>query len=194
MTLTATQSANAAWSGNLGWSSDYYFRGIFQAKSSASGGIDYSKGAFYVGTWAADVGDGLEVDAYLGVAGETSGFSWGIGVTGYYYTQQFDDTYEEINLSSGYGIATVDVAFGRYDNFGLGVQNYTYYSLTLAREGLYGKYAGFARDFAGEYFEFGYQATLAEVDLGLAVILANDDLLGESEESLVFSISKTFDF
>ena len=30
--------ANADWSANLGWASEYHYRGIFQASSSASGG------------------------------------------------------------------------------------------------------------------------------------------------------------
>ena len=29
-------------------------------------GADYENGGFYIGTWAADVGDGLEVDYYFG--------------------------------------------------------------------------------------------------------------------------------
>ena len=187
-------SANAEISAQIGWASDYYYRGIFQSSSSASGGIDYEKNGFFVGTWAADVGDGLEVDGYFGYGSQVGDLRYGIGFTGYYYTGSFDDTYEEINLSTGYGIATVDVALGRYDNFGIGTQDYTYYSLTLEKSGFYGKYAGFAQDFAGEYFEFGYSTSLAEVDLGLSVIFANDELVGQAEESLVFSVGKSFEF
>ena len=62
--------------------------------------MDYENGGFYIGTWAADVGDGLEVDGYFGYGIETeSGFSVGLGFTGY-YTGEFDDTYEEINSIS----------------------------------------------------------------------------------------------
>ncbi len=192
--LLMASTANADWSANIGWASDYYYRGIFQASSSASAGLDYESGGFYAGTWTADVGDGLEVDGYFGYGGAIGDVSYGIGFTGYYYTQDFDDTYEEINLSAGYGIATVDVALGRYDNFGNGVQNYTFYSLTLEKKGFYGKYAGFARDFDGDYFEFGYAASLAEVDLGLSVIFASDELVGQSDESLFFTVGKSFDF
>ena len=192
--LFFASTANADWSANIGWASDYYYRGIFQASSSASAGIDYENGGFYAGTWTADVGDGLEVDGYFGYGGALGDLSYGIGFTGYYYTQDFDDTYEEINLSAGYGIATVDVALGRYDNFGNGQQNYTFYSLTLEKQGFYGKYAGFARDFDGDYFEFGYAASLAEVDLGLSVIFASDELVGQSDESLFFTVGKSFDF
>lgn len=186
--------ANADWSANLGWASEYHYRGIFQASSSASGGLDFEQGGFYAGTWAADVGDGLEVDAYLGYGGEVGDFSYGIGFTGYYYTGDFDDTYQEINLSGGYGLVTLDVALGQYENFTGPTQDYSYYALTVEKNGFYGKYAGFSRDFMGKYVEIGYGATVAEIDLGISIIFANKDLMGVSDESAVFSIGKSFGF
>ena len=35
--------------------------------------------------------------------------------------------------------------------------------------------------------------TIAEIDFGLSVIFANDDLVGEADESLIFTIGKSFD-
>ena len=192
--VTATATAKAEVSGNIGWASDYYYRGIFQAHSSASVGVDFETNGFYVGSWAADVGDGLEVDGYLGYQGEVGDLSYGVGVTGYYYTQNFDDTYEEVNLGVGYGIVSLDLAFGRYENFTEAEQYYSYYALSVSKQGFYGKIAGFGKDFAGEYLEFGYSTSVAEIDVGLSVILANADLVGASDESLVFTIGKTFDF
>lgn len=192
--LAVTASSNAEWTGNVGWASDYYYRGIFQADSSASAGLDFEKNGFYAGSWAADVGDGLEVDIYAGFNGELGDFSYGVGFTGYYYTQTFDDTYEELNISVAYGIARIEVALGQYDNFGNGRQNYNYYALMFENKGLYVKYAGFARNFSGDYVEFGYAASVSDVDIGLSLILGNDELLGKTDESLVFAVSKTFDF
>ncbi len=186
--------ANADWSANLGWASEYHYRGIFQASSSASGGLDFEQAGFYAGTWAADVGDGLEVDGYFGYGGEVGDFSYGVGFTGYYYTGDFDDTYQEINLSGGYGIVTVDVALGQYENFTGPTQDYTYYALTVEKNGFYSKYAGFSRDFMGEYVEIGYAVTVAGLDLGLTLIFANDGLVGEADESAAFTIGKSFDF
>ena len=57
--VIATQ-AQADVSANLGFASEYYYRGIFQESTSANGGLDYESGGFYAGTWAADVGDGLD--------------------------------------------------------------------------------------------------------------------------------------
>lgn len=191
--LTASGVAQAEWSANVGWASEYHFRGIFQHSSSASGGLDFENSGFYAGTWAADVGDGLEVDGYVGYGAEYENFSYGVGFTGYYYTGDFDDTYQEVNFNFGYAIFSVDVAVGEYDNFDGPTQDYTYYAIGLAQNGFYGKYAGFSQDAEGEYIELGYGTTLADFDVGIVAIFANEDLVGDDDESLLFTIGKSFD-
>ena len=198
--LLIAGTAHADFSANIGWASDYYFRGILQSPTSPSAGLDYESNGFYVGTWAADVYDGLEVDGYAGYGGEVGDFTYGIGYTGYFYTGDFDDTYQEINLSGGFGIVTLDVAVGKYngdfDSDTPGDQDaYTYYALTVEKNGFYGKYAGFAQDADGSYFEAGYGTTVADIDLGLSLLVADKDLsiTGDTNESLIFTIGKTFD-
>jgi uncharacterized protein (TIGR02001 family) len=195
LSLLLAGTAQADFSANLGWASDYYFRGILQSPTSPSAGLDYESNGFYVGTWAADVYDGLEVDGYFGYGGEAGDFSYSIGYTGYFYTGDFDDTYQEINLGGGFGIVSVDVAIGEYENFTGPTQDYTYYALTVEKDGFYGTYAGFSQDFQGEYLELGYGTTVAELDVGLSLLFADKDLsiTGESNESLIFTIGKTFD-
>jgi uncharacterized protein (TIGR02001 family) len=190
--LLTSGAASADWSANLGFASDYYYRGIFQSEYSISGGVDFESSGFYVGTWAADVGDGTEVDGYFGYGGEVGGFSYGIGYTGYFYTGDFDDTYQEINLGAGLGLFTFEVAIGKYDNFGGDTQDYVYYALGVEKNGFYGKYGGFSQDFEGEYFETGYGTTVAGIDLGLYLLFSNEDLVGENEESIVLTIGKSF--
>lgn len=197
LALTFFAPSNAVladWSGNVGWASDYHFRGIFQSDSSASAGLDYTEGGFYAGTWAADVDDGLEVDGYFGYGGEYGNFSYSVGFTGYYYTGDFDDTYQEINLSGGAGNFTVDVAIGEYANFDGPTLDYTFISLTATAGDFYGTLGTFGQDADGEYLELGYGTTVSDFDIGLALIYANDDLIGNADESLVFSIGKSFDF
>ena len=195
ITLLSSGLVHAGWSANLGFASDYYFRGIFQAPSSPSGGVDFEQGGFYAGVWAADVKDGLEVDGYFGFGGEINDLGYSIGYTGYFYTGDFDDTYQEINLGGSYGILSVDVAVGRYENFSGPTQDYTYYALTLENNGFYGKYAGFSQDFSGEYFELGYGFTVSDVDLGITLLINDEDLnlSGSTDESLIFTIAKSFD-
>ena len=196
--LLATATAQADLSGNLGYMSEYHFRGILQKVSSVSGGLDYESGGFYVGSWVADVGDGLEVDGYFGYGTEVGDVDLSVGYTGYFYTGDFDDTYQEINLGAGFGLFSLDVAIGKYDGdfdpLAPGDQDdYTFISLTVADNGFYGTLGSFSQDADGEYLELGYGTTVSEIDLGIALILANEDLLGVDDESLVFTIGKTFD-
>ena len=191
--LAITRVAQADWSANLGFASEYYYRGIFQESTSANGGLDYENGGFYAGTWTADVGDGLEVDGYFGYGFDVGDVSLSVGFTGYYYTGDFDDTYQEINLGAGFGWLSLDVAVGEYDNFDGPTQDYTYYSLTVEKNGFYGKYGGFTQDFDGEYLEVGYGTTIAEIDVSLSLILSNEDLIGENDEAIVFTLGKSFD-
>ena len=191
--LTVTGIAQAEWSANLGFASEYYYRGIFQESTSASGGIDYEASGFYAGTWAADVGDGLEVDGYFGYSGQAGKLTYSAGFTGYYYTGDFDDTYQEINLGAGLGVFSLDVAVGQYENFEGPTLDYTFYSLTAEKNGFYGKFGGFAQDFAGEYVEAGYGTTVADFDVSVSLIFSNSDLVGESDEAIVFTIARPFD-
>ena len=196
--LLGSAAANAGWSANIGWESDYYFRGIFQKSSSAQGGVDFDHGGFYAGVWAADVGggatgDGLEIDYYLGYGGEAGDFSYGIGYTAYTYTGDFDDTYQEINLSGGFSFVTLDIALGEYDNFGGPTLDYQFYSLTAEYKGFWGQYGSFDDDFDGDYVQVGYETNISDFDIGLSVLYSDENLVGESEEAMIFSIGKTFD-
>jgi uncharacterized protein (TIGR02001 family) len=198
--LGTAQIAMAEVSYNVGFASEYHYRGIKQKNSSASAGIDYEEGGFYAGAWTADVGDGLEIDGYLGYGIEIEDFTASLGLTGYYYTGEFDDTYEEVNLNLGYKIFSLEYSVGEWEGFGA-EQDYDFLAATVELEnGFYGKYGTFGDDFDGEYVELGYGMTISEIDFGVAVILASDELSDELDsdgqptegESLVFTIGKTF--
>ena len=187
--------ANAEVSYNIGYASEYYYRGILQKSSSGSAGVDFEQGGFYLGTWAADVGDGLEVDLYGGYGVETdAGVSMSVGFTGYYYTGDFDDTYEEINLGLGYGMFSLGYSIGEWDGFGA-PEDYSFLEATLeADSGIYATYGSFGKDFDGDYIELGYGTTVSDIDLGVALIVSDDlgDQEGGEGEALVFSIFKSF--
>lgn len=187
-------------SANIGYNSEYIFRGIPQKTSSAMGGLDLEAGGFYLGTWGADVGDGLEIDYYGGYGFDVGEFSFGVGGTIYTYTGDFDDTYKEVNLSAGWRFLTFDAAIGTYDNFGGPELDYEYYSLTAEYNGFFGRIATFENDFDGSYYEAGYGDTLSVQDTELfdytfTVIYSDSTLLGgSSDTNFVLTLSKTFDF
>jgi uncharacterized protein (TIGR02001 family) len=200
LAAAATPALAVDMSANIGYNSEYIFRGIPQKTSSAMGGLDLEAGGFYLGTWGADVGDGLEIDYYGGYGFDLGPMSFGVGGTIYTYTGDFDDTYKEINLSAGWSFLTFDAAIGTYDNFGGPELDYEYYSLTAEYNGFYGRVATFENDFDGSYYEAGYGNTLTvqETDLfdyAFAVIYSDSTLLGDkSDTNFVFTLSKTFDF
>jgi len=185
-------------SANIGYMSQYIYRGIPQSTSSAMGGLDLEAGGFYLGTWGADVGDGLEIDYYGGYGFEVGDFNFGVGGTIYTYTGDFDDTYKEVNLSAGWNFLTFDAAIGEYDNFGGPTQNYQFYSVTAEYSGFHAKVGWFEDDFDGTYVEGGYSNSLTIEDVdwfdySFLVIYSDATLLGgESETNFVFTISKTF--
>jgi uncharacterized protein (TIGR02001 family) len=115
LAATASGNALAETTANVGYMSDYIFRGYYQAESVAFGGLDIeTESGLYMGLWGANVKQGLEYDLYMGYAGGGENFQWYAGVTGYYYTDEFDDTYEEANLGFTFGFMTVDYAVGDY--------------------------------------------------------------------------------
>lgn len=187
-------------SANVGWNSNYIFRGIEQKNSSAFAGLDLEAGGAYLGTWAADVGDGLEIDYYGGYGVDVGDFNFSLGGTWYSYTGDFDDDYKEINASAGYRFLTFDAAFGKYDNFAGPTLKYEFYSVTASHNGLYGKVGWFENDFAGTYYEAGYGDTLSVgdtdlLDYSFAIIHSNARLLGGSADTnLVLTLTKNFSF
>ena len=183
-------AAQADVSYNVGFASEYYYRGYFQKSSSASAGIDFEEGGFYAGAWTADVGDGLEVDGYLGYGVEMGDLSIGVGFTGYYYTGDFDNTYEEINLNVGYGPISVEYSPGTYDD-PAAEQDYSFLGLSAdLGSGFSATYGSFGQDFAGAYFQGDYGFSVAELDLGVSLIFPDDDIGGG--EAIVFSVGKSF--
>ncbi len=193
--------AMADLSANVGMVSDYVFRGSFQSASSAFAGIDYEDDSgFYLGAWGADVSDGLETDLYFGYGSEVGDLTWGFGFTGYYYTDSFDDTYTELNLSLGYGMFSLDVAIGDYDIPDPTGDDYTFISLTFELpSGPYLTYASFGDEFTGDYIEVGYGFEWQGVDLSIAYITSDDlavsqgdPLHPKADHTLVFGISKSF--
>lgn len=184
-----TMTAQAEFTGNIGWESEYVFRGIPQERSSAQAGLDWegkfgdddSDFGYYVGTWAADVGEGLEIDWYGGIQGEAGDFSYLLGTTFYTYNDSFDETYKEINLGGAWGPFSLDVAVGKYmgeltKSSGATENNpdYEVYELTAEKNGFFTKLGTFSNDAEGQWFEAGYGWNWKGVDLSFKWVYTND--------------------
>ena len=189
-------------SANAGWVSQYFYRGILQKTSSASAGVDVGVGPVGVGAWAADVGDGAEVDLYGSVGVDLGEGSLSGGFTAYLYTGQFDDTYLEANFGAGYGSLSVEFSIGQYENFDGPTQDYWFAAVTAEHEGFFATVGGFGDDFTGNYGEVGYGFSAADLDWTISGIVNDSDLSGladgdgdpTSGVTLVFGVGKEFSF
>ena len=188
-------------SANVGWVSQNFYRGIFQKTSSASAGVDLEVGPGSVGTWVADVGDGVEVDLFGSFRRENRlGNYVSVGAAAYLYTGQFDDTYKEVNLGAGYGLFSGEFSLGEYSNFGAGKQKYWFAGVTAEHNGFFSTVGGFGKDFTGNYCEVGYGFSAAEMDWTISGIVNDKDLSNLSDgagnprggATIVFGVSKTF--
>ena len=198
----AASAQEAEVSANAGWVSQYFYRGILQKTSSASAGLDVAAGPVGVGVWAADVGDGAEVDFYGSVGAEFGEGSVSVGGTAYLYTGEFDDTYLEANLGAGYGPLSLEFSIGQYENFGGPTQDYFFVGVTAEHEGFFATVGGFGDDFTGNYGEVGYGFSAADMDWTISGIVNDSDLSGlldgdgdpTAGVTLVFGVGKEFSF
>ena len=192
---SATATGIEGLSTNVGVVSQYIFRGIVQTDTaSASAGVDYEKNGFSIGTWAADVQDGLEIDIYGAYGNELdNGIGYSVGFTSYQYTGDFDTSYNEINLGLSYGMFSLTYNVGEWEVEGGVDQDYDFLSATVEHEGFYALYGTWGKDFDGDYLELGYGTEVSGFDVGIAIVANSKELSGaKSDENLVFSIGTTF--
>jgi len=169
--LTSLGSLQAAeFEGNIALSSEYMWRGMTQSDGEAavSGGFDISgdSGAYF-GVWGSNVEYGddatMELDYYLGYAGETDGgLSYDIGYLLYDFPGADYDA-EEIYLGLGYSYFGVTYYAGQDD-----APDNVEFSISLGETGL-GLTVGDYDD-VGQYTILAYDLpiSLAGLSIGLA--------------------------
>lgn len=116
----ASVAAHAEFSGNIGVTSEYFYRGASQSLGDAavSGGLDYaSDSGFYLGTWASTLGSdsfaGTEIDFYVGFGGGDM-IAYDFGYVYYYYANPaggIDIDFSEVYGSLGFGPVEVGAAY-----------------------------------------------------------------------------------
>ena len=197
VSLGFSSEANAELTSNLGVVSQYHFRGIQQtAGASASAGLDYADGAFSIGTWAADVDDGLEVDVYGSYQFEVSeDLSFSVGATTYQYTGDFDSAYNELNLAADFSAFSLGYSIGKWDGVvgdeSATESDYTILTLGFSHSGFSGEIGVYGDEAEGEYFDLAYATEIGGFDVSVGVLISGSDL--DDDESMYFSFGKTFE-
>jgi uncharacterized protein (TIGR02001 family) len=121
--LPAVSYADVAF--NVGAVTDYRYRGISQTrlKPALQGGIDFTSGGFYLGTWASTIkwikdfgGDAdVEIDVYGGYKGTISeGLAYDVGVLTYIYPS--NDLSPSADTTEIYGALTFGPATLKYSH------------------------------------------------------------------------------
>ena len=198
-----------SYSANLGFMSDYMYRGVHQSSSSAMGGFDLEYGGFYLGTWFADLqeggwegaGDdshrGFEYDVYAGYGFDvTDSISAYVGYTIYRYTDKganaFDDDYDEVNVGVSFALTddislSFDYSNGENTATDQSETDYDILTTTIEYMGAYFTYGdwGVSEDDTGEtdaeYMEIGYSRTVGDFDISGAFVLSEKELATASD-------------
>ena len=199
-----------SYSANLGFMSDYMYRGIHQSSSSAMGGFDIEYGSFYLGTWFADLQEdgwvdgshrGFEYDVYAGFGFDvTDSISASLGYTIYRYTDKgasaFDDDYDEVNVGLGFAISddaslAIDYAVGENTATDQSETDYDVLTISVDYMGMYALFGtwGVQEDDASkgevdaDWMEFGYSRTVGDFDLSGAFVLSEKELASGSDSA-----------
>ena len=175
---TLTQASSMSY--NVGYMSDYWYRGVFQSESAVSFGADAEVGNFYVGTWMADVDTGIEMDVYGGYGFTILGMDSYIGATGYYYSDNFDSDYEEINTGLSYGNVSYDYSVGKYKT--TTEQDYSWSEVTMSfTDNLSVSYGEWGKDLKGSVTKVNFNKTIHDIDFGVEVGKNDSDTTGAAK-------------
>ena len=175
---TITQASSMSY--NVGYMSDYWYRGVFQSESAVSFGADTEVGNFYVGTWMADVDQGIEMDVYGGYGFTILGMDSYIGATGYYYSDNFDSDYEEINTGLSYGNVSYDYSVGKYKT--TTEQDYSWSEVTMSfTDNLSVSYGEWGKDLKGSVTKVNFNKTIHDIDFGVEVGKNDSDTTGAAK-------------
>jgi len=192
---------------NVGYMSEYWIRGSFQAASVSYINANHTLGPIYLSAGYADLRDRQggatynEGEAFISLYGsynfELMSVPTYVGLAAYRYTDGIDQHYNEISVGADFDIFSVDaVILGDYDtspssdywhfqvSVPMGLINYTY-----------GTYSG-----AWQYVvhEISTSVTINEIDYGVKVGMNNDNAMGDSKNSNqdvtygVFSVGYSF--
>ncbi|NNF96899.1 MAG: hypothetical protein HKM94_08245 [Halobacteria archaeon] len=125
--------AESAFTGNIGVTSNYIWRGLSQTDNQAAiqGGLDYENSGFYVGTWLSNVSwtnvEGYEMDIYAGYGFDLGPTSWDVGYIAYTYPlSDPGEDFSEVYLNFGWTWLSAGIAYNVDSDAG-GDDSHKYY-------------------------------------------------------------------
>lgn len=199
--------------GNVGFFSDYAFRGVSQTDEGPAiqGGFDYAHSSgFYLGTWGSNVelGDAsMEWDVYGGYNGKiTNDLGYTVGLLQYFYPDLSDADTLEVNAGLSYKWFGLKASYSLTDYFGFADSDGTVYwdasfNYELPAAVMLGLHYGYTtgegdqEDYAD--YKVGVSKAFGGFNVGLAYVATDDD--GEdfygnkiADDRFILSVGKTF--
>jgi len=197
-------SAQGEISANIGVSNDYVWRGVSQTDNgfAIQGGLDYTNGGFYVGTWASNVDFGsdadIEVDLYGGFTGALSEtVSFDVGFIGYVYPGEDDLNFLELKAGLGFAFDALELGTTVYydpDNKNTYLEGTASYAFTEKLSGL-ASVGNYSFDGGGDYTDWSIGAAYAFDLFDLTFKYTDTDITGAgdiADENFVVMLSKSF--
>jgi len=186
-------------SANLAITSNYVWRGMTQTANSPAvqGGIDLGYKGFYLGAWGSNISwtnddrSSVELDGYLGYAGEVAGIGFDIGYILYAYpnvndVNQFDEAYAGLSYDwTSFGVSGkysfgVDSNIDTPDYWELGATAKLPWEVTLAAG--YGDYDTIGTNYivslAKSWGKFEFSVAYTDFSSDASSIYDEDHIIG----------------
>ena len=191
----------------VGYMSEYWIRGSFQAASVLHGNVAYTSGPVYLSAGYADLSDrkGSTVsngaEGYISLYGsynfELLNIPTYVGLGAYRYTDSFDRHYNEVSVGADFDIFSIDaVVLGDYDTSPS--SDYWHFQVTVPLGPInyaYGTYSG-AWQYVVHEVSTGF--SINDLNFGVKLGMNNDNAMGVAANSNqdttygTFSVSYSF--
>jgi len=191
----------------VGYMSEYWIRGSFQAASVLHGNVAYTSGPVYLSAGYADLSDrqGSTVsngaEGYISLYGsynfELMNIPTYVGLGAYRYTDSFDRHYNEVSVGADFDIFSIDaVVLGDYDTSPS--SDYWHFQVTVPLGPInytYGTYSG-AWQYVVHEVSTGF--SINDLNFGVKLGMNNDNAMGVAANSNqdttygTFSVSYSF--
>lgn len=188
----ATQTESSPITFNVGYKSEYWIRGSFQAASVSHASVHYASGPIYLMAGLHDLRDRKgsatynEGEAFISLYGnynfELMSIPTYVGLAAYRYTDGIDQHYNEISIGADFDIFSIDaVILGDYDTSPS--SEYWHFQFTVPLGPINYTYGSYSGSWQYVFNELSYATTVNGIDLGLNLGINNDNATGTSANS-----------
>tara|TARA_Y100000389_G_scaffold88608_1_gene85051 strand:+ start:15 stop:671 length:657 start_codon:yes stop_codon:yes gene_type:complete len=171
---------------NVGYMSEYWARGSFQAASVFYTDINYTSGPIVLSGRLADLSDRSGGDLFLALNGNynftLSSIPVYVGVGAYRYKNGLDYHYNEISVGADFNLFSVDtVVLGDYNTNPS--TDYWHFQITVPLGLVDYKYGSYSGVWQYTFHEISYKKNFNNIYIGFNLGVNNDNAMGDAKNS-----------